>query len=79
MITSLTFIKINMNENYHRKYVQPLSFYGMPLKEGRHRIHPYPAMLHPLLVDYLLESFANKDDIILIRLMVAALLCYKRH
>lgn len=34
-----------------------LSFRGQPLLTGRHRIHPYPAMLHPLLVDHLIEKF----------------------
>jgi len=37
-----------------------LSFRGKQLLSGRHKIHPYPAMLHPLLVDYLLEKYINK-------------------
>ena len=41
-----------------------LSFHGSKLLTGRHRIHPYPAMLHPLLVNWLLENFAAKDDVI---------------
>ena len=41
-----------------------LSFQGSKLLTGRHRIHPYPAMLHPLLVNWLLENFAAKDDVI---------------
>ena len=41
-----------------------LSFRGSKLLTGRHRIHPYPAMLHPLLVNWLLEKFAAKDDVI---------------
>lgn len=49
---------------YKRTVKKELSFAGEPLTRGRHKIHPYPAMLHPLLVDFLIKEFANKDDII---------------
>ena len=42
-----------------------LSFLGERLIRGRHKIHPYPAMLHPLLVDYLLDNYANKKSVVL--------------
>ena len=32
--------------------------------QDRHLIHPYPAMLHPQLVDYLINLFSEKDDIV---------------
>jgi len=49
----------------HKRTVQKeLSFAGEPLTRGRHKIHPYPAMLHPLLVDFLIKEFSNKDDVI---------------
>ncbi len=41
-----------------------LSFAGEKLKRERHQIHPYPAMLHPMLVDFLIKKYAKKDDII---------------
>ncbi len=41
-----------------------LSFKGERLRRGRHRIHPYPAMLHPLLVDHLLDRCAKADAVI---------------
>lgn len=41
-----------------------LSFAGERLLRGRHKIHPYPAMLHPLLVDYLLETYAKDGDVV---------------
>ena len=41
-----------------------LSFSGKQLTRGRHRIHPYPAMLHPLLVDWLVDKFAKENDLI---------------
>jgi len=49
---------------YKRTIRNKLSFSGEPLARGRHKIHPYPAMLHPLLVDFILENYAKKDDII---------------
>jgi len=41
-----------------------LSFQGENLTRGIHKVHPYPAMLHPLLVDYLLEMFAKPNTIV---------------
>ena len=41
-----------------------LSFHGARLIRGRHRIHPYPAMLHPLLVNWLIDEYADADDLI---------------
>jgi DNA modification methylase len=49
---------------YKRTTQKELSFSGEKLTRGRHKIHPYPAMLHPLLVDYLIKKYAQKDDII---------------
>ena len=49
---------------YKRTTQKELSFSGEKLTRGRHKIHPYPAMLHPLLVDYLIKQYAKKDDII---------------
>ena len=50
--------------NYTRTEQKALSFYGEQLLRGRHRIHPYPAMLHPLLVNYLIDGYAKKGDVI---------------
>lgn len=49
---------------YKRTTQKELSFSGERLTRGRHKVHPYPAMLHPLLVDYLLGRYAKKDSII---------------
>lgn len=49
---------------YKRTVQNKLSFVGERLMRGRHKIHPYPAMLHPLLVDFLLEKYANKNDVV---------------
>ena len=49
---------------YKRTINQTLSFVGEPLIRDRHRIHAYPAMLHPMLIDYLLKNYANDNDII---------------
>lgn len=49
---------------YKRTQQKNLSFAGEKLIRGRHRIHPYPAMLHPLLVDFLIGKYATKDDMI---------------
>lgn len=49
---------------YTRTKQKELSFRGEYLLRGRHRIHPYPAMLHPLLVDFLVEKYAKKGDVI---------------
>ncbi len=49
---------------YQRITDKTLSFYGEPLARDRHKIHGYPAMLHPLLIDYLIKNYANPNDII---------------
>jgi len=49
---------------YKRTTHKKLSFAGERLTRGRHKIHPYPAMLHPLLVDFLIDKYANKNDVI---------------
>ena len=41
-----------------------LSYRGEKLLRGRHRIHPYPAMLHPLLVNHLLQAYAKGGDVV---------------
>ncbi len=50
--------------NYIRTEQKELSFHGRQLLRGRHKIHPYPAMLHPLLVDFLITKYAKKADVI---------------
>lgn len=50
---------------YARSMRGELSFKGERLLRGRHRIHPYPAMLHPLLVDFLIDTYAEKCSVIL--------------
>ncbi len=50
--------------SYTRTEQKELSFQGEQLLRGRHRIHPYPAMLHPLLVDFLVDKYAKKGDVI---------------
>lgn len=49
---------------YKRTSQKELSFAGEKLTRERHKLHPYPAMLHPLLVDYLLKKYAKKGNII---------------
>ena len=49
---------------FKRTIKNNLTFAGEPLLRGRHKIHPYPAMLHPLLVDYLISEFAKENDIV---------------
>jgi len=49
---------------YKRTIKKELSFAGKPLTRGRHKVHPYPVMLHPLLVDFLIKNFAKKIIII---------------
>ncbi|MDE2775847.1 MAG: DNA methyltransferase [Chloroflexota bacterium] len=52
-------------DSFKREMRDDLSFRGKLLRTGRHRIHPYPAMLHPLLVDHLISRYAVKDSTIL--------------
>ena len=49
---------------YTRTEEKDLSFRGEQLLRGRHRIHPYPAMLHPLLVNFLIETYASIGDMV---------------
>ena len=49
---------------YKRTPQKELSFAGEKLTRGRHKIHPYPAMLHPLLVDFLIKKYVEKDDVV---------------
>ena len=49
---------------YPRTERKELSFHGEQLLRGRHRIHPYPAMLHPLLVSFLIKTYSRKGDVI---------------
>ena len=49
---------------YKRVVKQSLSFTGMPLLRERHKLHPYPAMLHPLLVNSLLDDLAGNGSTI---------------
>ena len=49
---------------YSKTVKKRLSFEGQKLTRGRHKIHPYPAMLHPLLVDFLIDEYANEGDVI---------------
>ncbi len=50
---------------YQKIMRDDLSFRGKPLRTGRHKIHPYPAMLHPLLVNFLIDQYADEASIIL--------------
>lgn len=50
---------------YKRTPRKELSFAGEKVTRERHKIHPYPAMLHPLLVDFLIKEYAKKGDVIL--------------
>ena len=50
--------------SYSPTFRDDLSFAGKPLLTGRHRIHKYPAMLHPLLVDHLLNKYSRTGDIV---------------
>ncbi|MFN4182222.1 MAG: DNA methyltransferase, partial [bacterium] len=48
-----------------KRYREPaLDFKGIPAGEGVHSIHPYPAMLHPRLVQYLIEQYSAEGDIV---------------
>ncbi len=49
---------------YPRTDQKELSFHGEQLLRGRHRIHPYPAMIHPLLVNFLIEKYAKREDVV---------------
>jgi site-specific DNA-methyltransferase (cytosine-N4-specific) len=49
---------------YKKTIQKELSFAGEKLTRERHKIHPYPAMLHPLLVNFLIKKYAKENDII---------------
>ena len=49
---------------YPRTEQKEFSFHGEKLLRGRHRIHPYPAMLHPLLVNRLIQEYAMNGDMV---------------
>ena len=51
-------------QTFPRTEHMALSFHGERLLRGRHRIHPYPAMLHPLLVNFLIDTYAGKGDVV---------------
>ena len=51
-------------QKFPRTDHKKLSFHGSHLITGRHRIHPYPAMLHPLLVGWLIDKYAHNHDLI---------------
>lgn len=59
------FGSLDESGEYLRHEVPALSFVGMPLLQGRHRLHSYPAMLHPLLVDSLLDKYGREGDVVL--------------
>jgi len=42
-----------------------LTFENERLLQGRHKVHPYPAMLHPYLVGYLLDQYGKKSSTVL--------------
>lgn len=50
---------------YDEDRTDDYSFKGERLLRGRHVIHPYPAMLHPLLVNKLLEKYATPESSLL--------------
>ncbi|MDD2839824.1 MAG: DNA methyltransferase [Rickettsiales bacterium] len=52
------------NFKFKRLELDNLSFQGQKLRTNRNAIHPYPAMLHPLLVDFLIDEYAKKQDVI---------------
>ena len=47
-----------LKEDHHPDY----SFREHPLLVGRHRIHSYPAMLHPMLIESLLRRYATDSN-----------------
>ena len=65
MVPRPEYLKSDFPE-YPRTYCEPLSFRGEPLLRGRHRIHPYPAMLHPLLVDFLVKQYLSNTRAVIL-------------
>ena len=41
-----------------------LDFKGIKASTGRSSIHDYPAMLHPLLVEYIVKNFSSEGDFV---------------
>lgn len=41
-----------------------LDFKGIKASTGRNSIHDYPAMLHPLLVEYLVKNYSSEGDLV---------------
>jgi DNA modification methylase len=61
-----TIINGEVKINYKRTdCTDTLSFMNKPLKTGLHKIHPYPAMLHPLLVNHLLQEYCNNKQYVI--------------
>src|SRR5216684_3915572 len=56
--------RLSTTSAYPQTIKNELSFVGENLLRGRHKIHPYPAMLHPLLVNSLIKDYAKEGDII---------------
>lgn len=52
------------NLKFKRQFIKKLSFEWERLMRDRHKFHSYPAMLHPLLVDYLIDRYADEGDVI---------------
>lgn len=42
-----------------------LTFANEKVIQERHKLHPYPAMLHPFLVEYLLENYSKSNSTVL--------------
>ena len=57
-------VKALSKVKYKRVINKPLSFTGIPLLQERHKLHTYPAMIHPLLVDHLLDELAVSGNIV---------------
>ncbi|MDE2699532.1 MAG: DNA methyltransferase, partial [Gemmatimonadota bacterium] len=49
---------------YKRTEQDYLTFRGNRVSTGRNKIHPYPAMLHPMLVDFLIDKHGISGNII---------------
>ena len=65
MIVSEPDYSLQDSEASHTRIEQSiLSFRGEPLLRERNKIHPYPAMLHPLLVDFLIDRYAKNGNTI---------------
>jgi DNA modification methylase len=50
---------------YKRNDSYDLTFANEKVIQERHKVHPYPAMLHPFLVEYLLENYSEKNSTVL--------------